>query len=89
MREMAAAAVLPLLLVSALAGAAAGGDIVHHDDEAPKIPGCNNDFILVSSCPTFPSIQAPNPIESNPPAQIVVLYPNALALLSNCPYYFL
>nr|CAB3469133.1 unnamed protein product [Digitaria exilis] len=44
---MAAAAVLSLLLVSALAGAAAGGDIVHHDDEAPKIPGCNNDFILV------------------------------------------
>ena len=45
--EMAAAAVLALLTVSALAGAAAGGDIVHHDDEAPKIPGCSNDFILV------------------------------------------
>ncbi|CAL5050325.1 unnamed protein product [Urochloa decumbens] len=44
---MAAAAVLALLLLSALAGAATGGDIVHHDDEAPKIPGCNNDFILV------------------------------------------
>ncbi|OEL34541.1 Signal peptide peptidase-like 5 [Dichanthelium oligosanthes] len=45
---MAAASVLALLMVSALAGAAAGGDIVHHDDEAPKIPGCSNDFILVS-----------------------------------------
>ena len=45
--EMATAAVLALLTVSALAGAAAGGDIVHHDDEAPKIPGCSNDFILV------------------------------------------
>ncbi|AQK67508.1 Signal peptide peptidase-like 4 [Zea mays] len=44
---MAAAAVLVVLTVSALAGAAAGGDIVHHDDEAPKIPGCSNDFILV------------------------------------------
>jgi hypothetical protein len=44
---MAAAAVLALLLASALAGAAAGGDIVHHDDEAPKIPGCSNDFVLV------------------------------------------
>jgi len=46
---MAAAAVLALLMVSALAGPAAGGDIVHRDDEAPKIPGCNNDFILVTS----------------------------------------
>ncbi|GJN39436.1 hypothetical protein PR202_gb28556 [Eleusine coracana subsp. coracana] len=43
---MAAAAVLALLLASALARAAAGGDIVHHDDEAPKIPGCSNDFVL-------------------------------------------
>ncbi|KAF0910128.1 hypothetical protein E2562_001351 [Oryza meyeriana var. granulata] len=43
----AAAAVFALLMASALAGAAAGGDIVHHDDEAPKIPGCSNDFILV------------------------------------------
>uniref|UniRef100_A0A453TEA6 PA domain-containing protein n=1 Tax=Aegilops tauschii subsp. strangulata TaxID=200361 RepID=A0A453TEA6_AEGTS len=45
--EMAASAVLALLLASALAGAAAGGDIVHQDDQAPKIPGCNNDFVLV------------------------------------------
>ncbi|KAM3364188.1 hypothetical protein ACQJBY_014485 [Aegilops geniculata] len=44
---MAASAVLALLLASALAGAAAGGDIVHQDDQAPKIPGCNNDFVLV------------------------------------------
>lgn len=46
---MAASAVLALLLASALAGAAAGGDIVHQDDQAPKIPGCSNDFVLVSS----------------------------------------
>jgi hypothetical protein len=65
---MAAAPVLALLLLSALAGAAAGGDIVHHDDEAPKIPGCNNDFILVSKSypesnpfPKWPDrIQSPN-----------------------------
>ncbi|EMS64986.1 Signal peptide peptidase-like 2B [Triticum urartu] len=44
---MAASAVLAVLLASALAGAAAGGDIVHQDDQAPKIPGCNNDFVLV------------------------------------------
>ncbi|KAL5216906.1 hypothetical protein ABZP36_008307 [Zizania latifolia] len=44
---MAAVAVFALLMASALAGAAAGGDIVHHDDEAPKIPGCTNDFVLV------------------------------------------
>ncbi|KAE8771390.1 pentatricopeptide repeat-containing protein [Hordeum vulgare] len=44
---MAASAVLALLLASALAGAAAGGDIVHQDDQAPKIPGCSNDFVLV------------------------------------------
>uniref|UniRef100_A0A0D9WUF3 PA domain-containing protein n=1 Tax=Leersia perrieri TaxID=77586 RepID=A0A0D9WUF3_9ORYZ len=42
----AAGAVFVVLMASALAGAAAGGDIVHHDDEAPKIPGCSNDFIL-------------------------------------------
>jgi len=24
------------------------GDIVHDDDRAPKKPGCENDFILVS-----------------------------------------
>jgi len=61
---MAAAAVLALLMVSALAGPAAGGDIVHRDDEAPKIPGCNNDFILVTSCPlqfSFPLAPEPNP----------------------------
>ncbi|KAM0890979.1 hypothetical protein ACQ4PT_026742 [Festuca glaucescens] len=44
---MAASAVLAVLLASALAGAAAGGDIVHQDDQAPKIPGCSNDFVLV------------------------------------------
>ena len=42
--EMAAAL---LLVMAALAGVAAGGDIVHQDDEAPKIPGCSNDFVLV------------------------------------------
>jgi hypothetical protein len=36
-----------LLLLAALAGMAAAGDIVHQDDEAPKIPGCANDFVLV------------------------------------------
>jgi signal peptide peptidase-like protein 2B len=36
-----------LLVMAALAGVAAGGDIVHQDDEAPKIPGCSNDFVLV------------------------------------------
>ena len=46
---MAASAVLAVLLASALAGAAAGGDIVHQDDQAPKIPGCSNDFMLVSA----------------------------------------
>lgn len=25
------------------------GDIVHDDDLAPKKPGCENDFVLVSS----------------------------------------
>jgi len=25
-----------------------GGDIVHDDDRAPKKPGCENDFVLVS-----------------------------------------
>ncbi|XP_037409553.1 uncharacterized protein LOC119272063 [Triticum dicoccoides] len=29
------------------AGAAAGGDIIHQNNNAPKIPGCSNDFILV------------------------------------------
>jgi signal peptide peptidase-like protein 2B len=36
-----------LVVLVALAGVAAGGDIVHQDDEAPKIPGCSNDFMLV------------------------------------------
>jgi signal peptide peptidase-like 2B len=36
-----------LLALAALAAVAAGGDIVHQDDEAPKIPGCSNDFVLV------------------------------------------
>jgi hypothetical protein len=36
-----------LLLLAALAGVAAARDIVHQDDEAPNIPGCNNDFVLV------------------------------------------
>ncbi|KAI5007416.1 hypothetical protein ZWY2020_050861 [Hordeum vulgare] len=44
---MVASVVLVLLLASALAGAAAGGDIVHQDDQAPKILGCSNDFVLV------------------------------------------
>nr|CAB3451551.1 unnamed protein product [Digitaria exilis] len=35
-----------LLVLAALAGVAAAGDIVHQDDEAPKIPGCSNDFVL-------------------------------------------
>lgn len=26
-----------------------GGDIVHHDNLAPKKPGCENDFVLVTS----------------------------------------
>jgi signal peptide peptidase-like 2B len=41
-----------LVVLAALAGVAAGGDIVHQDDEAPKIPGCSNDFMLVR--PSFP-----------------------------------
>ncbi|WVZ73091.1 hypothetical protein U9M48_021439 [Paspalum notatum var. saurae] len=36
-----------LLVLAALAAVAAAGDIVHQDDEAPKIPGCSNDFVLV------------------------------------------
>jgi hypothetical protein len=54
---MAASAVLAVLLASALAGAAAGGDIVHQDDQAPKIPGCSNDFVLV--CPSPPLLSSP------------------------------
>jgi len=44
-------ALLLLLLLAALAGVAAAGDIVHQDDEAPKIPGCANDFVLVYMAP--------------------------------------
>lgn len=43
-------AVATLLLLVALAGLAAGGDIVHQDNEAPKIPSCSNNFILVIYC---------------------------------------
>lgn len=35
---------LPLLLLPILV---LGGDIVHEDDEAPKQPGCSNNFVLV------------------------------------------
>ncbi|KAK1267650.1 Signal peptide peptidase-like 4 [Acorus gramineus] len=37
-----------LLWVSLFAGLAFGGDIVHQDDKAPKVPGCSNDFVLLS-----------------------------------------
>lgn len=53
-RSPEAAAVAVLVVVAALAGVAAGGDIVHQDDEAPKIPGCSNDFMLVRT--SFPLI---------------------------------
>ncbi|TVU27657.1 hypothetical protein EJB05_19153 [Eragrostis curvula] len=46
-RSPLAAAAAVLVVVAALAGVAAGGDIVHQDDDAPKIPGCSNDFMLV------------------------------------------
>jgi hypothetical protein len=53
---MARAAVLVVL--AALAGVAAAGDIVHQDDEAPKIPGCSNDFMLVRPRPVpSPQVQ--------------------------------
>ncbi|KAL6911283.1 hypothetical protein ACP4OV_000088 [Aristida adscensionis] len=42
-----AAAALVVAAAALLTGVAAGGDIVHHDDDAPKIPGCSNDFVLV------------------------------------------
>ncbi|MQM12949.1 hypothetical protein Taro_045868 [Colocasia esculenta] len=38
-----------LLLVWSLPAAVLGGDIVHEDDEAPKQPGCANNFVLVST----------------------------------------
>jgi signal peptide peptidase-like protein 2B len=44
---MARSTLAVLLLLAALAGVAAAGDIVHQDDEAPKNPGCANDFVLV------------------------------------------
>jgi signal peptide peptidase-like protein 2B len=44
---MACSSPAVLLLPAALAGVAAAGDIIHQDDECPKIPGCNNDFVLV------------------------------------------
>jgi hypothetical protein len=56
---MAASVVLAVLLASALAGAAAGGDIVHQDDQAPKIPGCSNDFVLVIIFHMFPALSSP------------------------------
>nr|CAB3448385.1 unnamed protein product [Digitaria exilis] len=45
-----------LLVLAALAGVAAAGDIVHQDDEAPKIPGCSNDFVLVGPLPFLASL---------------------------------
>ena len=32
--------------MATLVRAAAGDDIVHQDVDAPKIPGCSNDFML-------------------------------------------
>ncbi|KAJ3672223.1 hypothetical protein LUZ60_006944 [Juncus effusus] len=41
-------AVLVVVMLSAvLPWAVMGGDIVHDDDDAPKIPGCSNNFVLV------------------------------------------
>ena len=51
------AALLRLLVVAAaLVGVAFGGDIVHQDDDAPKIPGCSNDFMLVRAVPLVPAL---------------------------------
>ncbi|KAL6635390.1 hypothetical protein ACP70R_028061 [Stipagrostis hirtigluma subsp. patula] len=44
---VAAAVLVVVAAAAALVGVAAAGDIVHQDDEAPKIPGCSNDFVLV------------------------------------------
>lgn len=44
---------LLLLLLLAPASFVHGGDIVHEDDEAPKLPGCSNDFVLVKSPSRF------------------------------------
>jgi hypothetical protein len=54
--ETAAAA---LLVLAALVGVAAAGDIVHQDDDAPKIPGCSNDFMLVRAGAVLPSSSFP------------------------------
>ncbi|XP_072967540.1 signal peptide peptidase-like 4 [Typha angustifolia] len=40
-------ATLLFVVVLALLGVVLGGDIVHEDDEAPKQPGCSNNFVLV------------------------------------------
>jgi signal peptide peptidase-like protein 2B len=49
---MARGALEPLVVLLALAAVATGGDIRLQDDDAPKIPGCSNDFVLVraASC---------------------------------------
>lgn len=36
-----------LVLSVSTAGRVEGGDIVHDDEDAPKRPGCKNDFVLV------------------------------------------
>ncbi|KAJ0963556.1 hypothetical protein J5N97_028678 [Dioscorea zingiberensis] len=38
---------LAVILAVLLPGLVIGGDIVHEDDEAPKQPGCSNNFVLV------------------------------------------
>ncbi|RRT73870.1 hypothetical protein B296_00032921 [Ensete ventricosum] len=40
-----------LVLVLLTPGFVHGGDIVHEDDEAPKLPGCSNNFVLVTFLP--------------------------------------
>jgi hypothetical protein len=52
--DTAAVTALLLVGVAALLGAASAGDIVHQDDDAPKIPGCSNDFMLVRAFLTLP-----------------------------------
>ncbi|XP_020112959.1 signal peptide peptidase-like 4 [Ananas comosus] len=42
-----AVALLGVALLLALPISVLGGDIVHEDDQAPKIPGCSNNFVLV------------------------------------------
>ena len=36
-----------LVLLSYKTGSVTAGDIVHDDENAPKKPGCENDFVLV------------------------------------------